>query len=502
MSDIRSVIVAGSGPVAWIAATGLLRAFKHRALEVTVVDTGASVDNRIGRWTLPSQRGIHGLLGVAEPHLVHQTGATFKLATEHLGWQAEGSRFLHAHGDIGVPLSGTPFYKFLQHESLAGRAERPETFSLAGAAARLGRFARPMGEGGSLTSSFTYGFHVEDAAYSSYLRAHALRQGVRESAAPLATPVRGGDGGIGSLQLADGSTLSADYYLDCSGPEARLLACVATEGREDWSGWLPCDRMWSGLAPPQREPPAVTQITATAAGWQWRAPLAQASMVGHVFSSRYQGEDQARAALASFEPALRGEAVLTRFQAGRRRRFWERNCLAIGAAAVELEPLAGADLHLAMIGLATFIELLPRERESRIEAVEYNRVMAEHADALRDFTLAHYRAGGARAGEFWNALRAEALPARLAHKLDLYAASGRITLLDYESFEELDWAWLLMGSGLKLQALELQYRTQMMKVAAGDVAALRTHVQQVAASMPPHMEFVRRHATLAARTPG
>ena len=29
--EIRSVVVAGSGPEAWIAAAGLLRALRHRA---------------------------------------------------------------------------------------------------------------------------------------------------------------------------------------------------------------------------------------------------------------------------------------------------------------------------------------------------------------------------------------------------------------------------------------------------------------------------------------
>ena len=39
------------------------------------------------------------------------------------------------------------------------------------------------------------------------------------------------------------------------------------------------------------------------------------------------------------------------------------------------------------------IELFPLDGRSAIEGVEYNRVMAEHADALRDFTMAHYRGG-------------------------------------------------------------------------------------------------------------
>ena len=89
MSAIRSVVVAGSGPVAWISAAGLLRAFAQRKLDVCVVNTGGSRGQGVGRWTLPSQRGMHALLGIAEPHFVQHTGATYKLASEHLGWQGE-----------------------------------------------------------------------------------------------------------------------------------------------------------------------------------------------------------------------------------------------------------------------------------------------------------------------------------------------------------------------------------------------------------------------------
>ena len=500
MSAIRSVVVAGSGPVAWISAAGLLRAFAQRKLDVCVVNTGGSRGQGIGRWTLPSQRGMHALLGIAEPHFVQHTGATYKLASEHLGWQGEGSRYLHAHGTIGTEIGGTPFYKFLQSESLAGRSSIPEAFSVAGAAARLGRFARPMGEANALTASFTYGFHLEEQAYVQYLRAHALRLGVREAPASFAEVLRQENGDIQGLRLTDGTTVSADYFIDCSGPEARLIEQATTSDREDWSAWLPCDRMWSALSPAEAQPAPVTQTVAAADGWFWRAPLAQATMVGHVFSSRFTDEAGALAALQAIAPALRSEPVLTKFPAGRRRKFWHRNCVALGDAAVELEPLAGAGLHIAQIGLGTLIELFPLTRDSSIEADEYNRLMAEQADALRDFTLAHYLAGPARPGAFWAASRATAAPARLAERLDLYSASGRINLLDHESFEETDWAWLLVGSGCRPQAIELQIRLRLEKLSSQEVNALRTYVQQVANSMPRHIDFVRHQASSAARS--
>lgn len=498
-NDIRSVIVAGTGPEDWITASGIARAFANRKLDVQVVDTGPTSSARVGRWTLPSQRGMHALLGIPEPQFLQQTGATFKLATEFRGWQGKDSRFLHAHGEIGVDLGGTPFYKFLQSEALAGHVERPESFAVAGAAAALGKFARPMGEDRALSSRFTYAFHVDDARYTQYLRAHAMRLGVQAASAPLAKVQVAQDGSIAALQLANGSQAVADYYIDCSGPEARLMSAISRNEREDWSRWLPCDRMWSAFGPAFAAPRAVTEIRAEAAGWSWRAPLAEASIFGEVFSSRFMDDSAALAQLRQSQPALQGTPVLTKFSAGRRRQFWERNCVAIGAS-VTLEPLAGADLHMAQVALVTFLELFPRERSSTIEAAEYNRLMAEYADALRDFTLAHYRAGAPRAGEFWSAVSAEPLPESLAQRLDLYAASGRLSMHDHEPFEEVDWAWLLIGSGCRPESLEQHVRLYLGRLSAQEVAALRQAIQQLTTSMPPHMEFLRRQAAMAART--
>jgi len=499
MSGLRRIVVAGNGPVAWMTGAALLRAFRKNPPEVTVVDTGGG-DARIGRWTLPSQRGMHALLGIAEPPLVEQTGASFKLATQHLGWQGPGSRFLHAHGEIGAEFGGIPFYKYLVSAALTGRPERPESFSVGGLAAELGRFARPMGDPASLTQSFTYGFHLEERAYGEYLRAHALRLGVRQAGAPLADVVLDESGAIDSLALADGSRVAADTFIDCSGHEARLIGKLAP-AREDWSAGLPCDSMWSAAAAPTTDPPPLTQTMAIDTGWLWRAPLARSTMVGVVFSSRHQDDTTALEALRRFAPVLQADPQLTRFPAGRRREFWSRNCIAIGASAVELEPLAGADLHLAQIGIATFVELFPRTPGGTIEAAEYNRLLIDYAERVRDFTLAHYHAGPARDGAMWRAIRDTPLPDSLAALLDLFAVGGRISLLDHDSFEEVDWAWLLLGAGRATASIEMQIRPHLDKLPAQAVDALRTHVERLAASMPTHQEFLRRQGA-PTRRPG
>ena len=495
-ATVQRVVIVGGGSVAWLAAAGLRRAFHKRGVAVTVLDTGAGADAPLARWTLPSQRGMHALLGVPEPDLLRRTGATFKLATEHMGWQAGGSRFAHAHGEIGTELSGTPFYKFLLLQALDGKFESPEPYSVAAVAARLGRFARPMGGDKELTSSFTYGFHLDESAYAAYLREHALKLGVDAVNGTVTGVVLLESGNIAALRLANDTTVSGELFIDCSGSSAQLMRQLSngdsSPGREDWSAWLPADRLMSTRAPAMPDPPAMTRTYATDIGWMWHVPQARSSIVGHVYSSRFSTDDHAFAELRAAAPGLQAEPQVASLAAGRRHRIWERNCVALGAAAMQLEPLAGADLHFAQLGLGTLIELFPLDASSAVEGVEYNRVMAEHADALRDFTIAHYRVGMARSGEFWAAARALPPPDRLGHKLDLYAASGRINLLDFETFEEVDWAWLLMGARSIPRALELQIRTRLESINPQQIAPLRMQVERLAASMPRHGEYVLR----------
>ena len=489
-STIRKVVVVGGGSVAFISAIGIQRAMRHLQLEVVLIDTGAEAEAPAGRWTLPSQRGAHAQIGISEADFLRRTGATFKLATEHVGWQGEGSRFLHAHGDIGVDIEGTPFYKYLLARAIAGQAENPDNYSIAAQAARLGRFAQPMGTEKSLTASFTYAFHVDERSYAAYLAAHAQKSGVRRIEGMVAGVTLTESGGIDAVVLASGEQIAGDFFIDCSGRAAHLSAKLAAPPRIDWSAWLPCDRMLSGHAAALAEPPALTRITATSAGWTWSAPLLESTLVGHVYASAFLDDE---AALRQLQPAqLRAEPALTRCNAGRREKFWLRNCLALGAAAVEIEPLAGAELHLAQLGLAFFIELFPLDARSDIESAEYNRIMGEHADNLRDFTIAHYRAGRPRDGAFWQAARAASPPAILANKLDLYGGNGRINLGDHESFEETDWAWLLLGSGRVPDALEWQQQMLADKVPPQNVAQLRDYVEKLVSTMPRHIDYLRR----------
>jgi len=487
----RSVAIVGGSTTAWLCAAALKRAFQYRDLDLVVLDPGRSADDPLGRWTLASLRSIHSLLGLKESDLVRRTGATFRLGSEHRGWQGDASRFVHVHGELGINIHNAPFHEYLALRALTGRPENPEDYSLAAVAARTGKFARPMNGHNPLTSSFTYGLHLDELAYCEYLREHTKRAGVSHIDAQLSDVTFRDDGHVAALVLADGRRISADYFLDCSGRQALLMNRLGRADWQDWSAWLRNDRMVSSGALAMDDPSAVTRTDATDVGWLWRIPLAQSSVAGYVYSSQFCGDNEAVRQLRHYAPCV-SEPTLCNLRQGRRARPWTRNCIAIGASAIELEPLVGADLHVAQLGVATLIELFPLDGHGATEASEYNRIIGEHADALRDFTIAHYRVGVGRSAAHWAAMRAEPLPQSLAEKLDLYCANGRIVLRDHETFDVVDWAWLLLGSGCLPDELGLHARTTLASAPVEHIAGLRVAIERLAGSMPRHMDYVRQ----------
>ncbi len=485
MSTIKQVVIVGGDSQAWLAACALKRALAHRGVEIIVVDTGVSSDALRAHWTLPSLRRLHSLVGIKESNLIATTGGTFKLGVEHMSWHEEGSSFIHAHGEIGTSINGVPFYKWLVMQKLAGHSVRPETYSLAAVAAKAQRFAQPM-DTNALTSSFTYALHLDERAYSTYLRHHALGLGVTERSGAIAGIERHAEGRLLAIVLNSGERVAGDFFLDCSGPEGVLIDRLDAEF-EDWSTVLPNDRILSGVATVDEKMYALTTTRAIGAGWCWRVPMQQHSRVGVVFDSGRISDTVAQSALQDWLGESVDELELTKMHAGRRRSGWVNNCVAIGSAAAVLEPLAASPLHIAQLGISTFIELFPLKSECDVESREYNRVLSEHLDSLRDFTLAHYLMS-IRCGMG----RSDAISERLIKRLDLFKSNARIETFDHETFEEVDWAWLLLGSQYWPETMELHARSSLSEAQQIDqFDAMKSAIERLVSTMPMHRDYVQ-----------
>ncbi|HYG46995.1 MAG TPA: tryptophan halogenase family protein [Allosphingosinicella sp.] len=472
------LVILGEGIAGWAAAAMLAGALPEPRYTVSLVPTGGP-DDSLGPFgpaeaALPSIRELHVRLGLDEDGLIRQSNAGYALGAAFSGWSSAEPAFFLPFGDIGAPLGTVPFHQLAGRLRAAGDHVRFGNFSVATIAAQMGRFARPSDDPSSVLSTYSYGLHLPLGPYARALRDLALARGVRIVETPFVAAELGEQGALAGLRLASAESVTGEFFIDASGPSALLSEGALASGFESWRAWLPCDRAAaSGSATPV--PPApYSHVEAGAAGWRRVVPYQGG--VGELIVSCSAAADE------------RGTA----FEAGRRKRPWIRNCVAIGAAAATVEPLQSTSLDLLHRALARLLRLFPAAPDATSEAAEYNRSTNEELDRLRDRLILPYKLNGRRGEPFWDQLRYMAVPDPLAHKIALYQSRGRVPLLDGDMFEESEWAALFDSFGLRPRRYDARADALPIDRIRHHLASIRSIMLEAAAKLPSHRDYLAR----------
>ena len=444
---IRKIAVVGGGTAGWMAASYLARTLAHANLEIVLIDSSEIGTVGVGEATVPAIRDFLATVGLNDLDVLNATEGTIKLGIRFADWAEPGHRFYHPFGLYGVPARGVPFHQYWLKLRAAGHDLSLADYCLCTQLAEHSRFLSPPERPGSDLGVFDFALHFDASMFASVLRDLSLSLGVSHIDGRIEGFDQDPDNGqVRAVSLADGRSLAADLWIDCSGFRGLLIGEAMGVPYVDWRKWLPCDRAVALGCEPMEAYRPVTTSTARPAGWQWHIPLRHRIGNGYVYCSDYIDDDAAEAVLRSnIEGPALGEARRIRFTPGHRASFWKGNVVAIGLAGGFLEPLESTSITLIQSGLERLVRLFPDRGFDPALAALFDRQSQLEFERIRDFLLVHYCLNR-RAGEpLWDRMRTMELPEPLQLKLDAWRAQGELVRYEWESFQ--DPSWLSMYAG-------------------------------------------------------
>ena len=451
---IKKIVVVGRDADAWLSAfmLQLSLAKSPDRISVELIEMPSQLRPQDFYSVLPSHKALHKALGVNENALLKTCSGLYVLAQRFSNWSGADLPFVHAYDTHGHSLANVDFFQYWLKARKGGLNVPLEDFSLGAVAAKQGRFV-VLSDSSRSFSRATYGYHLSALPYLQAVGKAALKAGLIHRTSAIKS-VNMHDGYIKSLVLQDDVVVDGDLFIDASGTEAILISQVEKNNYENWQHWLPCDRKLVANAPSLTPVPAFGQISAFGAGWVGFFPLANRTAIAAVYSSRYATRNDVLQKMAALSGGNAGDAVESSLRAGARKKHWIGNCVALGSAAVNLDPLDAIDLHMLHLGLSLLRELFPVDSTDMKEAALFNERMQSYAANVRDFQIAHYQLNQ-RVGEpFWDGVRNVAPPFALAEKIALFNSRGCIAMREDETFQEENWTSLFVGHGLMPRAYD------------------------------------------------
>jgi len=490
---LKSYVIVGGGTAGWISAAVLSHVLQNTGISITLVESPDVPTIGVGEATIPSFIDLLSFLNISKQEFIAKTNATFKLAIKFVDWYQKGQHYWHPFGKIGSKVDGKEFYQHWLKSHLHGGEFELTDFSPAIAMAKENRFFIPDPKNPTNLSNSAYALHFDAGLAAKFLAKYAQNKGVKCIKAHVEYIEQHENGNIKTLHLKNGQQVNGDFFIDCSGQRSLLLKKTLRVGFIDWQHYLPVNsavvmqtEKMSILAP-------YTESTAHDNGWRWRIPLQNRTGNGFVFSQDFCSDMQAIDLLTSqvTEKAI-NEPKIIRFTTGKSKKFWHKNCLAVGLSSGFLEPLESTGIHLIMKGILNFVQMLPDENLADVTQNEYNRLMDAEYDSIRDFIVLHYCATKRSDSPFWKMWQHTAIPESLQNKLALFKSQGRLMRNDLDLFASDSWYAVLEGMCVKpnsydptVDASNFELIQNILK--ESDVA-LRQNVQQLMS----HDDYIAR----------
>jgi len=496
-NSLKSLCIVGGGTAGWMAATLLSTALRGSNIKITVVESPDIESIGVGESTVPSIMDFIQASQIDLKEFIQATSASFKLGIRFDDWRTSkaGESYFHPFGKVGKDINGFEFYQAWLKSLANGQKTRWLDYSANAVMAEHERFMLPPHQPQNwVLSSYAHALHLDAVLVARYLRDLCRKRGVSRVEATVKKVNLNNESFVSSLALDNGTTITNDFFIDCTGFTGLLIEKAMKVKFEDWSHYLPCNRAVTVQTEQVSNPVPYTIATAQEAGWSWKIPLQHRTGNGYVFSNQFCSDEQAIDTLInSVHGKMLSQPRVIPFITGKRKKIWHNNCLALGLSSGFLEPLESTAIHLVYKTLVHFIKHFPdSDFDADTEQIFNQKINADYEE-IRDFIILHYCTSARNDTAFWQWCQTMPVPVSLKEKIRLFKKRGQIEHIPGQFFTSDSWYSILEGMKIRPQKyhplVDGFHSQNLANTLSENIIDIRTTVLK----MPNHDNYIQTH---------
>ena len=402
---LKKVVIVGGGTAGWMTAMILANALIHRGVEISLVESPAVGIIGVGEGSTPWLRGFFDSLGIEEAEWMPACNATYKCGITFDQWSTKPGfeRYFHPFASM---LDNLTMPQFLHNtEARIKGADLPAHPNRYFIAAHLAAGNLAPKPNRNFPFDVWYGYHFDAVLLGQFLHGKAVERGVHYRSCHLTHAELTERGDIASIATGEGDSISADFFVDCTGFAGMLIQKTLGTPFVSYAENLFNDAAVAMPTPLGEVIPSQTVSTALKHGWEWKIPLTNRYGNGYVYSSAFCSADQAEHELRERLGLLESDtpARHLKMKIGRVTKHWHRNCLAVGLSQGFIEPLEATALLFIQRTATGFVEFLEKGDLGEAAQEQFNRRVNEHFEGTRDYIVTHYKTNSRTDTEYWRA---------------------------------------------------------------------------------------------------
>jgi tryptophan halogenase len=288
-----------------------------------------------------------------------------------------------------------------------------------------------------------YSYHINAMEFGNSLKNHTPKERYTEIRAHV-EGVEYDENGVKNIVLKDGTKMSADLYIDCTGFR-RLLIGEMTKFNP-YAGLLNNAAIWGPVKEQAYRPSTISE--AQPHGWIWETPTWGQIGSGYVFSDDFitleQAEDHIRHHWK--KKGMEWNPLKSvKFTSGRLENIAVKNVIANGLGQSFIEPLEATAIMITCVTIRNVSKMFNKhngwsEKSSRI----LSTVMERFLEETKEFVLGHYTLTDRTDTDYWRAYHntdiLEYMAKIIEKKLEKeWVSHGETNLNGY------NWASMLIG---------------------------------------------------------